>query len=336
MALLRWPHSFRMRAHFKRGLMQVSARDPFPFLSPYSAQAPQRLLTQAKGLPTPDVALVNAGSVTALAGIREAAEAGLANPILIGDTDKIKAVADEIEWDISGLPLIHAPHAAAASKAAELARAGDAQAIMKGQIHTSTFLKGLLPSSAGLRAPGTRCGHVFHVTTPGSDRPLLMTDGALNVDPDVETRKECLRHAVKLAHQLGVPNPKVGILSATEDPIPSLPNSVEAREIALWAKAALPHCIVDGPMAMDLILSKEAARIKGFDSQVSGDADIILSPNITTANAVFKLMVLGMGCCAAGLVLGAKVPILLTSRAQAAPARIASAALGVIAARAPE
>jgi phosphate acetyltransferase len=316
--------------------MQVSVRDPFPFLAPVSAKAPQRLLDQARGLPTPNVALVNAGSANALNGIREAAEAGLAKPILIGDSDKIKAVADEVEWDISDLPLMHAPHADAAPMAAELARAGDAQAIMKGQIHTSTFLKGLLPSSAGLRAPGTRCGHVFHVTAPGSDRPLLMTDGALNVDPDVETRKECLRHAVRLAHQLGISNPKAGILSATEDPIPSLPNSVEAREIANWAKTALPHCTVDGPMAMDLILSKEAARIKGFDSQVPGDADIILSPNITTANAVFKLMVLGMGCCAAGLVLGAKVPILLTSRAQAAPARIASAALGVIAAGATE
>lgn len=316
--------------------MQMTVRDSFPFLSPLSAKAPQGLLEQAKGLPTPSVALVNAGSVPALNGIREAAEAGLANPILIGDTDKIKTVAEEIEWDISDLPLIHAPHADAAPKAAELARAGDAQAIMKGQIHTSTFLKGLLPASAGLRAPDTRCGHVFHITTPHSDRPLLLTDGALNVDPDVETRKACLQHAVKLAHQLGIAHPKAGILSATEDPIPSLPNSIEAREIADWAKTALPQCTVTGPMAMDLILSKDAAQIKGFESEVSGDADIILSPNITTANAVFKLMVLGMGCCAAGLVLGAKVPILLTSRAQAAPARIASAALGVIAARAAE
>lgn len=316
--------------------MQMSVRDPFPFLSPITAQAPQRLLDQAHDLPKPRVALVNAGSVNALEGIREAADLGLAHPVLIGDTDKIKATADEIEWDISDLPLIEAPHASAAPKAAELARNGEVQAIMKGQIHTSTFLKGLLPASAGLREPGTRCGHVFHVTAPGSDRPLLMTDGALNVDPDVETRKECLRHAVKLAHQLGIRDPKCGILSATEDPIPSLPNSMEAREIADWAKDALPHCIVTGPMAMDLILSREAAIAKGFDSPVCGDADIILSPNITTANAVFKLMVLGMGCCAAGLVLGAKVPILLTSRAQAAPARIASAALGVIAAGAPE
>lgn len=316
--------------------MQVSLREPFSFLSPISAKAPKRLLDHAQGLPTPYVALVNAGSVPAMNGIREASEAGLAKPILIGDSDKIKAVADEIEWDISDLPLIQAPHADAAPKAAELARAGDAQAIMKGQIHTSTFLKGLLPSAAGLREPHTRCGHVFHITTPHSDRPLLMTDGALNVDPDVETRKECLRHAVKLAHQLGITEPKAGILSATEDPIPSLPNSMEAREIADWAKTALPHCTVSGPMAMDLILSKEAARIKGFESEVCGDADIILSPNITAANALFKLMVLGMGCCAAGLVLGAKVPILLTSRAQAAPARIASAALGVIAAGAPE
>ncbi|WP_319824890.1 phosphate acyltransferase [Thalassovita sp.] len=312
--------------------MQLSVRDPFPFVAKVTAGAPQRLLAQAKGLPTPRVALVNAGSVNALEGIREAAEAGLAHPILIGDAEKIRQTADEVAWDISNLPLIHAPHAEAAPKAAELARNGEADAIMKGQIHTSTFLKGLLPRSAGLRDENTRCGHVFHITMPGSDRPILLTDGALNVDPDVDTRKECLKHAVKLARQLGVPHPKAGILSATEDPIPSLPNSMEAREIAQWAKTALPQCTVSGPMAMDLILSKEAALAKDYDSDVCGDADIILTPNITTGNAVFKLMVLGMGCCAAGLVLGAKVPILLTSRAQAAPARIASAALGVIAA----
>ncbi|SMO74805.1 phosphate acetyltransferase [Thalassovita litoralis] len=312
--------------------MQLSVRDPFPFVSATTAEAPQRLLAQARGLPTPRVALVNAASVNALTGIREAADAGMADPILIGDAEKIRQIADDIEWDISTLPLIHAPHTEAAPKAAELARTGQADAIMKGQIHTSTFLKGLLPRSAGLRDDSTRCGHVFHITMPESDRPILLTDGALNVDPDVDTRKECLRHAVRLARQLGISHPKAGILSATEDPIPSLPNSMQAREIADWAKTALPHCSVSGPMAMDLILSRDAAEAKGYESDVCGDADIILTPNITTGNAVFKLMVLGMGCCAAGLVLGAKVPILLTSRAQAAPARIASAALGVIAA----
>jgi len=304
--------------------------DPYPFLSTTLPHAPQRLLDQARSLPVPRVALVNAGATTPLLGLREAAEAGLAEPVLIGDEAKIRAAAEEIGYDIAAFRLIHAPGAEASVKAAELARAGEADAIMKGQVHTSTFLQGLLPSRAGLRAPGTRCGHVFHITTPGSDRPLILTDAALNVDPDVETRKACLSHAVALARILGVERPRAALLAATEDAVPTLPNTMESAEIADWAKTALPGTDVAGPIAMDLILSRDAAAVKGYDSPVAGDADIILCPNITSANAIFKLMVLGMGCCAGGLVMGAKVPILLTSRSQRAPARIASAALGVV------
>jgi phosphate acetyltransferase len=288
------------------------------------------LLDRARVLPGLRVAVVNAGSPNALQGAREAAEAGLANPVLIGDIEKIKATADEIGWDISGLPLIHAPKEAAAHRAARMARSGEVGAIMKGQIHTSAFLKGLLPSAAGLRAPGTRCGHVFHITMPGSDRPLLLTDAALNVDPDVETRQACLAHAVALAMKLGIERPKAAILAPSEDPTPSVPNTMEARQIADWAARALPQAIVQGPMAMDLILSRAAAEAKNFESEVSGDADILVTPNITTGNALFKLMAFGMGCCCAGVVLGAKVPILLTSRAQGAEERMASMALGVI------
>lgn len=307
-------------------------KEPFPFLSPVQAAAPQRLLDQARGLPVPRVALVNAGSINALQGIREAADAGLAHPVLLGDAPKIRAIAEQIGWDISALRLIHAPEAAASVKAAELARLGEVDAIMKGQVHTSVFLQGLLPRSAGLRDEHTRCGHVFHITAPHSDRPLILTDGALNVDPDIPTRQACLTHAVRLAQQLGIERPKAGILSANEDPLPSLQNSMDAAVIAAWAKTALPQAEVAGPMALDLIFSAEAAAAKNYNSPVAGDADIVLTPNITTGNAIFKLMSLGMGCCAAGLVLGLHVPVLLTSRAQAAPARIASAALGVIAA----
>ncbi|WP_377508724.1 phosphate acyltransferase [Octadecabacter sp. R77987] len=305
---------------------------PHPFLSTILPHCPQRLLDQARSLPVPRVALVNAGAENPLRGIREAAEAGLAEPVLIGDEAKIRDAAEALDYDISQLRLIHAPHAEAAVKAAELARKGEADAIMKGQVHTSTFLKGLLPSSAGLREKGTRCGHVFHITTPHSDRPLLLTDGALNVDPSVETRQACLQLAVELAQTLGIQRPKAALLAPTEDPIPSVQNTMESAAIATWARDHLPQAQVAGPIAMDLILSHDAAAIKGYDNPVGGDADIMVTPNITTGNALFKLMVLGMGCCAAGIVLGAKVPILLTSRSQQAPARIASAALGVIAA----
>ncbi|WP_172297020.1 phosphate acyltransferase [Pseudoruegeria sp. HB172150] len=304
--------------------------DRYPFLSEIEPEVPQTLLKQAQGMPCPRVALVNAGAPQPLDGIREAAEAGLAEPILIGDPAKVAEAAEEIGYDISPFRIIDAPRAGASVVAAELARNGEADAIMKGQIHTSTFLKGLLPSKAGLRDRDARCGHVFHITAPGSDRPLLLTDAALNVDPDIAVRQACLTHAVRLSEALGNPRPKAALLAPTEDPIPSVLNTMESAAIATWARDHLQDADVAGPIAMDLILSKEAARIKGYDSPVAGDADIILTPNITTGNAVFKLMVLGMGCCAGGVVMGAKVPILLTSRSQGASARIASAALGVI------
>ncbi len=308
-------------------------RDPFPFLAPTPPHCPAGLLARAKGLPIPRVALVNAGSVNALSGIRDAVLAGLADPILLGDTGKIRATAQDIGWDIGGLRLIHAPGDTAAPMAADLARMNEADAIMKGQIHTSTFLKGLLPSAAGLREKGTRCGHIFHITAPHSDRPLLLTDAALNVDPDVETRQACLAHAVRLAHLLGIAQPRAGLLAPTEDVIPSVVNTGEAAQIAAWAKTNLPTAQVQGPMALDLIFSADAARAKGFASDVAGDADIMVVPNITSGNALFKLMALGMGCCTGGIVLGLKVPVLLTSRAQGAADRLASAALGVIAAQ---
>ncbi|MEM9436317.1 MAG: phosphate acyltransferase [Pseudomonadota bacterium] len=301
-----------------------------PFLSERKPEPPQALIKLAQAAATPRVALVNAGSPTALRGIREAREMGLATPILVGDPDKIARSADEIDWDTSNLDLIVAPGPAAAHEAARLAREGSADAVMKGQIHTSTFLKGLLPSSAGLREKGSRCGHVFHITLPGRDAPLFLTDGALNVDPDVETRKACLKHAIDVAQRVGIKRPRAAMLAPSEDPTPGIPNTFEAAEIAEWAKDSLPEADVAGPISMDLLLSSASAQIKGYDNPVAGKADIICVPNITSGNALFKLMVLGMGACAAGIVLGAKVPILLTSRAQGDAARIASAALGVV------
>ncbi len=303
---------------------------PLPFLSGIDPVCPPGLLRRAHDLPKPRIALVNAGSVPALNGLREVVEAGLGEPILVGSPHKIRETAGQIGWDISGMRLVKAPRGEAAPAAAALVRAGEADALMKGQIHTSTFLMSILPSAEGLRAPGTRCGHVMHITMPSDDRPLLLTDAALNVAPDMATRQACLTHAVRLAQKLGIAQPKAGLLAASEDPTPGIPHTMEDVEIAAWAKTALPEAIVEGPMAMDLILSRRSAEIKEFASDVSGDADIIVAPDITTGNAVFKLMSLGMGCCCAGVVLGAKVPIILTSRAQGAADRLASAALAVV------
>ncbi|EYD78170.1 Phosphate acetyltransferase [Rubellimicrobium mesophilum DSM 19309] len=304
--------------------------DDHPFLSRTPPHAPETLLAQARGCGVPRVALVNAGAPTPLQGLREACEEGLAEPILLGDPIKIHHAADAIGWDIRPFRLVPAPGESAAPKAAELAVAGEADAIMKGQIHTSTFLKGLLPSACGLRDKGTICGHVFHITAPGSDRPLFLTDAALNVAPDLATRQACLSHAVHLADLVGVARPYAGILAPSEDVTPTIPCSGEAAAIAAWAKGALRQAVVEGPLALDLMLSRASASVKGVESQVAGRVDIILVPELNAGNALFKLMSLGMGCCAAGVVMGARVPILLTSRGQGAPDRIASAALGAI------
>jgi phosphate acetyltransferase len=303
----------------------------FPFLDTTPSPCPPKLLAQARALgAAPRVALVSAASKTALAGMREAVEAGLAEPILIGDPAGIVAAAEEISWDIAGLRVVAAAEDQTAAVAAALAVAGEADSIMKGQIHTSTLLKGLLPSAAGLRAKGDICAHMFHITVDGNDRALILTDAALNAAPDVPARQAALVHAVALARMLGDEAVKVGVLAPSEDITPGIPCTGEAAAIAEWAKGALPGVIVEGPMALDLMLSAESARIKGFASQIAGDPDIILVPEITSGNAIVKLMILGMGACAGGIVMGAKVPILLTSRAQGAADRLASAALGAI------
>ncbi len=306
----------------------------FPFLSTTPPVCPPGLLARARALGPPQrMALVNAGATTPLAGLREAVEAGLAEPILIGARGAIMAAAAEIDWDIVAFRLIDVPEEEAAPMAAALAVAGEADSIMKGQIHSSTFLKGLLPSAAGLRTKGDICAHMFHITMNGSERPLILTDAALNAAPDVAARQAALTHAVRLARALGDETPKAGLLAPSEDVTPGIPCTGEAAAIAAWAKTALPGAVVEGPMALDLILSPEAARIKGFASRVTGDPDIIVVPDITSGNAIVKLMILGMGACAGGIVMGARVPLLLTSRAQTAADRLASAALGMIVAR---
>jgi len=303
------------------------------FQSPLTPQCPARLLDQARGGTPPRVALVNAGHPVPLQGLREAAEAGLAAPILVGDPAKIAAAAAQIGWDIAAFRIIDAPLDRAAPAAAALAAAGEADSIMKGHVHTSTFLRGLLPSAMGLRARGAVCAHLFHITMPGDDRPLILTDAALNAAPDVATRQAALTHAVRLAQSIGIAHPKVGILAASEDVTPQIPSTGEAAAIAAWAATALPEAMVQGPLALDLILSRQAADIKGVTGPVPGDADIILVPEVTTGNALFKLMSIGMAACAGGVVMGARVPLLLTSRSQGAADRMASAALGAIVAR---
>ncbi len=295
-------------------------------------QAPQNLLAQTRSLPAIRTAIVNAVNDVALQSARDAVEAGIITPVLIGERAQMAAAALSIGWDISGFEQIDAPdETAAANAGAQAAGRGDVASLMKGHLHTDVFMRAILNREAGLRL-GAPFTHIFHLTLPGDDGALLLTDCALNPAPDLELKKAITRNAVTLARATGIARPKVAVLSATEVPNKHIPSSLEADELKHWAAAALTDADLDGPLAFDLAVSAQATRIKGITSPVAGAADIIVVPEIVAGNALYKMLVHFAGACAGGIVLGAKVPIILTSRADPPAARLAAAALAAIAA----
>lgn len=303
-------------------------------LSSLPFECPPELLDKARrGPPTP-TALVGAGGRLALESARQAREAGLIEPCLVGDADDIAAAARAIGWNIADLRVVPADgETKAAETAVALARGREVAALMKGQVHTDALMRAVVNREAGLRA-GRRISHVFHMTAPGRAGALCITDAAVNVAPNVAARMDILANAVGLFHALGNPEPRVAVLSATETPTAAMPSSQDAAEIVRRAaRGEVPGALVDGPLALDVAVSPEAAAVKGVDSPVAGQADILLVPNIETGNALFKAMVYFMSATAAGLVLGARVPITLTSRADPPEARLAATALAAIAAQ---
>lgn len=303
-------------------------------LSTLPFASPSHLIEQAgAGAPTP-MAVAGAGGLLALESARRAAEAGLIEPCLVGDLDDISAIAREIGWDLAGVRQVAAASDAKAAEAAvALARGGEVAALMKGQIHTDTLMRAVVNRERGLRA-GRRMSHVFYMTAPGREGALTITDAAVNVAPDPAAKIDILNNAVDLLHALGTPTPKVAVLSATDTPIPAMPTSMDAAEIVRRAaQGEVRNALVDGPFALDIAVSAEAARVKKVDSPVAGAADILLVPNIETGNALYKALVYYISATAAGLVMGARVPIVLTSRADPPEARLAAAALAAIAAR---
>ena len=299
-------------------------------LSTRPFECPPALLELAREKPAVVTAVANAGSTLALESARLAVEAGLIVPILVGDKSEIARAADEITWDISEFDVVDAnDEAEAALTAAKLCGDGAAGALMKGHVHTDAFMMAILNRDSGLRT-GRRLTHVFHMTVPDTEKALLITDAAVNIAPDMETKFEAIRNAVALAHALGIDKPRVAILSGSEEPTERMPSSMDAAALAERAAAKLSGALVHGPLAFDNAVSPGAARIKGIDHPVAGNADILLAPNIETGNALFKMMVYFMSACAAGIVLGAKVPAILTSRADPPEARLASAAIAAI------
>lgn len=301
------------------------------FLTSTEPDCPPALIAQAACGAAPRVAIARAGAQLPMHAAQEATDAHIMTPVFVGEADAIKAEAEKLNWDISPFPIHNTTgEAEAANTAAALCGAKEADVLMKGHLHTDTFIKGVLAHGNGLRTD-KRLVHVFHITPPGKDAPLLISDAAVNVMPNMETRQACTEAVVELAHARGIKRPRVAFLSATETAIPSVPSSMEAAELCHWAKAKISHADFSGPLAMDLILSIDAAAAKGIaDDPVAGRADCIVVPDIVSGNAIFKSLVYLSGGCAAGVVMGAKVPVLLTSRADPPAARIASIALAAI------
>lgn len=294
-------------------------------------KCPANLLELARSMRPVPMVVAGADREMAMQSARMASEAGLIEPVLVGDRDAIETVAGRLGWDIRGLEIVGATDEAdAAVKAVSVVRAGDAAALMKGHVHTDILMRAVVDREYGLRT-SRRLSHVFHMTIPGHDRQFCITDAAVNVQPTLETKTDILRNVIDLMHSLGHPEPKIAILSGTEQVTAAMPSSVDAGAIAEQAAAGeFPGAIIDGPLGFDNAVSKEAAAIKGIDSPVAGEADVLLVPNLESGNFLFKQMVHFMDAVAAGIVVGATVPIVLTSRADPPEARLAAAAIASI------
>lgn len=300
-------------------------------LSKIPFEFPPYLTKLAKGLSPLPMAVVGAGHPLVMDSAKRATDGGFIDPILIGDIDDIRAIARDSGWDITAFRTVQADsEAQAAEAAAALARNGEVAALMKGHVHTDTLMRAILTRSAGLRTD-RRVSHIFHMTLPGRDRVIHITDAAVNVHPGVAEKLDILLNAVEFAQKLGMAEPRAALLSGAETVNPAMPSSVEADEVVRLANnGAVRGAIVDGPFGFDNAVSPEAAQIKGIDSPVAGRADILVVPNLEAGNFLFKQMVYFMSATAAGIVMGAKVPVVLTSRADPPEARLAAAAIASI------
>ncbi len=286
------------------------------------------ILARAAGRAPLPVAVVWPEDEASLAGAMAAAEAGLIRPLLIGQG--VAALASRLGLSLAGAEVIAAASdAEAAARAVALVHEGRAKAVMKGHLHTDTFLRPMLARETGLRI-GRRLTHVFVMDVPGVDHPLLVSDAAINIAPDLATKVEITQNAIDLARSLGIALPRVAVLSAVESPTPDMPSSVEAAELAAMAGGRITGGVIEGPLAMDIAVDPEAARIKGMRGLVAGRADVLIVPGIEAGNILVKLLTHLGHAEAAGLVLGAKVPVILTSRADGTLARLVSCALAVV------
>ena len=291
----------------------------------------RRLIEFCRTLEPLPTAVVHPCDRSSLEGAIEAAKLGLIAPILVGPRAKIEAVAAESGLDLSGCQLIDAPHShAAAAAAVQLVREGKAEALMKGSLHTDELMVEVVRRDTGLRT-SRRVSHCFVMDVPGHEQPLIISDAAVNIAPTLEEKADILQNAIDLAHALRAKEVRVAILSAMETVNPKVPSTVEAAALCKMVdRHQVTGALVDGPLALDNAINLEAARIKKIDSPVAGRANVLLVPDLEAGNLQAKSLSFRAGADAAGIVLGARVPIILTSRADSVSARLASCAVAAL------
>ncbi len=292
---------------------------------------PNNLLDFAHKKKGVKVAVVNAGKPLPMLSVQDAVNENLIEPIFIGNKDEINKCAQDLKWDISNFEIIHEPvENNTAAIAAKLASDGIVKIIVKGHIHTDVLMKEILKREYDLLGK-TRLSHIWHMTVGKNDKPLIITDGALNVLPNVKTKMHILKNVINFSKRIEIERPKIAILSATEEVLDSVPSSKDAAEITKLAKEENLDADVFGPLAFDNCVSKKSAAIKGIKNEVAGIADVLLVPSVETGNSLVKMMIYFCGACAAGVVVGGKVPVVITSRSDEAKARLASIAAAVVA-----
>jgi len=295
----------------------------------------EQLLARCESLAPIPTAVAHPCDTTSLMGAVEAAKRGLITPIFVGPRAKITEAATSAGIDLDELQIIDVPHSqAAAAKAVELVREGRAEILKKGSLHTDELMAAVVARDFGLRA-GRRISHVFIMDVPTYHKVLIVTDGAISIAPTLEDKVEICQNAIDLAISLGLENPKVAILAAVETVTSKMPATIAAAALCKMAdRGQITGALLDGPLAFDNAISKDAAKTKGIQSQVAGDPDILLAPDLEAGNILAKQLSFLANADSAGLVLGARVPIILTSRADSVRSRIASCAVAVLVAHA--
>ncbi|HUI98206.1 MAG TPA: phosphate acetyltransferase [Xanthobacteraceae bacterium] len=309
--------------------MAVSPLGTQPQHAPHAKY--ERLIARAKQVPAAKTVVVHPCDETSLRGAVEAAELGIIEPILVGPAAKVAAVANKFNLDIGRYELVDVPHSdAAAAKGVELIRQSHGELLMKGSLHTDELMRAVTSTSTGLRT-ARRISHVFIMDVPTYPETLFITDAAINIVPDLDAKRDIIQNAIDLWTQVGLGTPRVAILSAVETVTSKIPSTIDAAALCKMAdRGQITGGLLDGPLAFDNAVDPEAVKIKGIKSEVAGRAQILVVPDLEAGNMLAKNLTFLAKADAAGIVLGARVPIILTSRADSVRSRMASCAVAVL------